>query len=96
MSILGLGWDEAWKLCRRTFAYTNHTVLPEALERWPVDMLQRLLPRHLDIIFYINFLFLKDEVDKKWPDGSRRTSMSIIEEADSTNSSKRVNMARYV
>ncbi|XP_055351543.1 glycogen phosphorylase, muscle form-like [Paramacrobiotus metropolitanus] len=89
----GLAWEEAWRISTRTFAYTNHTVLPEALERWPVEMLEKLLPRHLEIIYEINWWFLYEKVNKKWPDGSQLRSMSIIEEADVFNPRKRVNMA---
>ena len=55
----GLSWEKAWEVTIKTCAYTNHTVLPEALERWPVSLLERLLPRHLDIMYYINHLFLE-------------------------------------
>jgi starch phosphorylase len=63
----GLGWDEAWKICVDTFAYTNHTVLPEALEAWPVELIGRLLPRHLEIIYEINARFL-DNVRRSCPE----------------------------
>ena len=77
-----LEWDEAWSITTRVFAYTNHTVLPEALERWSVDLMGRLLPRHLEIIYQINDLFL-ESVKKQFPDDTdllRR--ISFIEEND--------------
>ena len=52
-------WERAWKLCRGTFSYTNHTLMPEALETWPVSLIQHVLPRHLEIIFRINKEFLE-------------------------------------
>jgi starch phosphorylase len=76
----GLGWDEAWLTTRRSMAYTNHTLLPEALETWPVRTFRELLPRILDIIFEINAKFLSD-VARRWPgDTDRQARMSIIEE----------------
>ncbi|KAK6201704.1 releases glucose-1-phosphate from glycogen [Scheffersomyces amazonensis] len=77
----GLEWSKAWSIVTKVFAYTNHTVLPEALEKWPVDLLGRLLPRHLEIIYDINFFFLKD-VEKKYPgDRDILGKVSIIEES---------------
>ena len=76
-----LPWEEAWDITSRTFGYTNHTILPEALEKWPVPMLEELLPRHMQIIFEINHRFLC-QVDAKWPgDVERLAAMSIIEES---------------
>ncbi len=75
-----LEWDEAWKITRATMAYTNHTLLPEALEKWPVHLFERLLPRLLDIIYEINARFLR-VVAQRWPgDSQRQVRMSIIEE----------------
>jgi len=77
-----LEWDEAWAITAKTMAYTNHTLLPEALERWPVHLFGRLLPRVLDIIYEINARFLT-EVAERWPgDVARQARMSIIEEGD--------------
>jgi starch phosphorylase len=75
-----IGWDEAWELTQATCAYTNHTLLPEALEKWPVAMLEQTLPRHLQIIYEINSGFLA-KVRKQWPgDVERVRKLSLIEE----------------
>ncbi|OQA77704.1 MAG: Maltodextrin phosphorylase [bacterium ADurb.Bin243] len=75
-----LGWDEAWDICVRVFAYTNHTVLPEALEKWPAAMIEKLLPRHMQIIYDINFRFLR-QVSFRYPGNTDKLkSMSIIGE----------------
>lgn len=76
-----MNWDHAWSITQRTFAYTNHTLLPEALERWPVDLIGSLLPRHLEIIYELNQRFL-DEVRIRFPDDeSRLGQMSLIDES---------------
>ena len=75
-----LGWDQAWDLTVRTLAYTNHTLLPEALEKWPIDLFEALLPRQLEIIYEINRRFL-DVVRTTYPgDDSKVSRMSLIEE----------------
>ncbi|XP_077962843.1 glycogen phosphorylase, muscle form [Gasterosteus aculeatus] len=84
-----LDWDTAWDICVRTCAYTNHTVLPEALERWPVDLFAHLLPRHLEIVYEINRRHL-EKVAARYPgDNERLGRMSLIEECGQ----KRINMA---
>lgn len=75
-----VGWEKAWEITRRTLAYTNHTLLPEALEKWPLPLFAELLPRHLEIIYEINRRFL-DEVRLRYPDdGDRVARLSIIDE----------------
>jgi starch phosphorylase len=80
MDVYGLEWDDAWVIVQKTMAYTNHTLLPEALERWSVHLMQRLLPRLMEIIFKINADFMA-QVSAHWPgDFARMGRMSIIEE----------------
>src|SRR5271168_4849703 len=77
----GLTWAESWRITNGVFSYTNHTLLPEALESWPVSMFERLLPRHLEIIYLINRDFLQ-EVESQYPnDPQRLKAMSIIEDS---------------
>ncbi|MGB5312636.1 MAG: glycogen/starch/alpha-glucan phosphorylase [Polyangiales bacterium] len=75
-----MGWDAAWRIASETFAYTNHTLLPEALETWPLPMFGRLLPRHLQIVYEINARFM-DEVRGRFPeDYGRQQRMSLIDD----------------
>jgi len=77
----GMDWNTAWNVTSNTFAYTNHTLLPEALEKWPVDLIGQLLPRHLEIIYEINARFL-DDVRAAFPgDNDRLARMSLIDES---------------
>jgi starch phosphorylase len=78
---LALEWDLAWSITRRTFAYTNHTLLPEALERWPLDLFGRMLPRHLEIIYEINARFLDEVRIAFFGDDERLARMSLIDES---------------
>lgn len=76
----GLEWDLAWQITKSTCGFTNHTLLPEALEKWPVELLEKVLPRHLQIIYEINHRFLK-EVERRWPrDPVMMERMSLVEE----------------
>jgi starch phosphorylase len=75
-----LGWEQAWDLTVRTLAYTNHTLLPEALEKWPVELFEALLPRHLEIVYEINRRFLADVAAKYPGDDAKAAWVSIVEE----------------
>ena len=84
-----LEWEKAWDITTRTFSYTNHTLMPEALETWPVPMFEDILPRHLQIIYEINYRFLKQVMHRYPGDSDMLRRMSIIDETGS----KRVRMA---
>jgi starch phosphorylase len=85
----GVGWEQAWSITGRTFAYTCHTLLPEALETWPVPMFERLLPRHMEIIYALNHFFLDDVRARHPGDGERIARVSLIQEVPE----RRVRMA---
>src|SRR5260370_25381862 len=74
-------WEKAWDLTQHTFGYTNHTLLSEALETWPVELFQRLLPRHLALIYEINRRFLRQGMNRFPYDEARIGRMSLIDEA---------------
>ncbi len=84
-----LPWDDAWDLTRRTLAYTNHTLLPEALERWPMEWFERLVPRHLEIILEVNRRLLGDVAARFPGDGGRASRVSLVEEG----AQKKIRMA---
>jgi starch phosphorylase len=88
-----LPWEQAWDLCVRTFGYTNHTLLSEALETWPVEMFGQFLPRHLAIIYEINRRFLRQVLNRFPYDDARLTRMSLIDEGDGAAASRRIRMA---
>lgn len=76
-----IDWDNAWRICQKVFAYTNHTLLPEALEKWSVALFERVLPRHLTILYRINEAFLNNDVEALWPNNNEmRARLSLIEE----------------
>jgi len=82
LDVYGMPWERAWSVVRRTISYTNHTLLPEALETWPVELFGALLPRHLEIVYEINHRFLQ-EVWEAWPgDAARLSRMSLIDESE--------------
>ena len=80
MDVHDLGWDEAWSISKRTFSYTNHTIMPEALETWPVSLISRMLPRHMQIIYEINRRFLDDVRHRNPGDTGLVARVSLIDE----------------
>lgn len=84
--------EKAWAIVYKTFGYTNHTVMPEALEKWPVDLLEVLLPRHLELIYLINFYFINKIKDKFAGDGAKLSRLSLVEES----TPKKIRMANLV
>jgi starch phosphorylase len=89
LDIYHMEWQQAWDITVRTFSYTNHTLMPEALETWPVAMFEKILPRHMQIIYEINHLFLKDVIHQHPGDTEMLSRMSIIDESGG----KRIRMA---
>jgi glycogen phosphorylase len=80
LDAVGLGWEQSWDITVRTLAYTNHTLLPEALEKWPVELFEAVLPRHLEIIYEINRRFLEDVRERYPGDEGRVERVSLIQE----------------
>jgi starch phosphorylase len=93
VDVHGMEWGPAWQITVRTFGYTNHTILSEGLEKWPVTMFGELFPRHMEIVYEINDRFLR-EVAARWPsDPLRLRRMSLIEESTHPGDPKKVRMA---
>src|SRR5438093_1254973 len=88
-----VAWEKAWEVTQASFGYTNHTLLAEALETWPVDLFQRLLPRHLTIIYEINRRFLRQVMNRFPNDEARLARMSIVDDGNGTLETKRIRMA---
>ncbi len=76
-----MDWDTAWNITTKTFNYTNHTLMPEALEKWPTNLLEKLLPRHLEVIYEINMRFLREVANKYPGDGAKLQAMSLIDDS---------------
>lgn len=78
-----MDWEPAWRMCKSSFGYTNHTLLPEALETWSVALFKKVLPRHYQIICEINRRFLEEDIEKRWPgDDQKKRELSIITEGE--------------
>lgn len=93
VDVHNMPWDKAWNMCTRIFSYTNHTLMPEALETWPVTLIKSVLPRHMEIIYHINDDFLK-QVRAQFPsDVDLVRSVSLIDDGKYTEETKRVRMA---
>ncbi len=82
MDIEGMGWEEAWAITQSSIGYTNHTILPEAMEKWSISLIERLLPRHMQIIYEINRRFMRDVATRYPMDSNRLQRMSIITDDD--------------
>ena len=89
IDVHGLGFEEAWAICQATFGYTNHTLLPEALETWPLPLFERLLPRHMQLVYAINARLLREARAEPWADERAVAAISLIEEGGE----RRVRMA---
>src|SRR5256884_967969 len=88
-----IAWEKAWEVTQASFGYTNHTLLAEALETWPVELFQRLLPRHLTLISEINRRFLRQVMSRYPYDEARLARMSVVDDGNGTLESKRIRMA---